>query len=151
LREKASLSPALSETKELAMCGDIEEDGPSALAEQLYARFLIHARSLLAAHSRTKAPADHLHAYMDRLFADALSRTMRDGEAAQEERRYDVLAMQPLVFARLAGFLAAHLSLQEDPLRKTIEALMLGYAEAETIVPDHDHDHGHEHAREHHH
>jgi len=135
------------------MCGDVEEDGPSALEEQLYARYLIHARSLLAVHGRTKAPADHLHAYMDKLFADALSRTMRDGEAAEEEQRYDVLAMQPLVFARLAGFLAAHLSLQEDPLRKTIEALMLGYAEAETIVPDHghDHDHDHEHAHGHHH
>jgi hypothetical protein len=96
---------------------------------------------------------------MDKLFADALSRSLRDGEAAEEEQRYDVLAMQPLVFARLAGFLAAHLSLQEDPLRKTIEALMLGYAEAETIMPDHGHDHdpghhhehGHDHAHGHHH
>lgn len=141
------------------MCGDFEEDGPGALEGQLYARFLIQARSLLANHSRAKAPADPLHAYMDKLFADALSRTIRDGEAAEEEQHYDVLAMQPLVFARLAGFLAAHLSLQEDPLRKTIEALMLGYAEAETIVPDHGHDHdhghhhdhGHDHAHGHHH
>jgi hypothetical protein len=135
------------------MCGDLEEGGSNVLEEQLYGRFLIHARSLLAAASRGKTSADHLHAYMDKLFADALSRAMRDSEAAEETQRYDVLAMQPLVFARLAGFLAAHLSLQEDPLRKTIEALMLGYAEAETIVPDHghDHDHDHGHAHGHHH
>jgi hypothetical protein len=133
------------------MCGDIEEDDASALEQQLYARFVIHARSLLAAHGRAKASADPLLAYMDKLFADALSRSLRDSEAAEEEQRYDVLAMQPLVFARLAGFLAAHLSLHEDPLRKTIEALMLGYAEAETILPDHDHDHGHPHAHGHDH
>jgi hypothetical protein len=63
--------------------------------------------------------------------------------------------MQPLVFARLAGFLAAHASLQEDPLRKVVEALMLGYAEAERIQPyhghDHDHDHDHDHSHGHHH
>jgi hypothetical protein len=49
------------------------------------------------------------------------------------------------VFARLAGFLAAHAALNEDPLRKVIEALMLGYAEAEKIEPHHGHDHEHEH------
>ena len=48
------------------MCGDLEEDGPSALEQQLFARFVLQARSLLAAHGRAKAPADHLHAYMDK-------------------------------------------------------------------------------------
>ena len=40
---------------------------------------------------------------------------------------------QPVVFARLAGFLAAHMSLGEDPLRRVMEALMLGYSEAEAL------------------
>ena len=40
---------------------------------------------------------------------------------------------QPVVFARLAGFLAAHMSLGEDPLRRVMEALMLGYSEAEAM------------------
>lgn len=139
------------EYTENLMCGDVEEDDPSALEDQLYARFLNHAKSILAAHSRSKVPADRRHAYMDKLFTDALAGTMRDGEAVEEDQRYDVLAVQPLVFARLTGFLAGHLSLQEDPLRKTIEALMLGYAEAETVVADPGNAHEHGHAQGHHH
>jgi urease accessory protein UreE len=134
------------------MCGEVDEDGPSQLEDQLYLRFLSHARSLLAKHGRSKTEStEELFAYMDKLFADALSRTARDGEEAQEDKRYQRLAAQPLVFARLAGFLAAHLSLQEDPLRKVMEALMLGYAEAEEIEPDHGHDHDHEHGHSHDH
>ncbi len=84
---------------------------------------------------------------MDRLFADGLSRCARDGEEA-DAGAYELLRAQPLVFARLAGFLAAHVSLQEDPLRKVMEAMMHGYAEAEHIKPDH-HGHDHEHGRSH--
>ena len=51
------------------------------------------------------------------------------------------LAVQPLVFARLAGFLASHLALNEDPLRKLMEAMMHGYTEAEKLAPDHGHYH----------
>jgi hypothetical protein len=137
------------------MCGDIEEDGPSARDEQLYGRFLLHARSLLAQHERTTSQTTgELYQYMDKLFADALSRCVRDGEQAEEGKRYEYLAAQPLVFARLAGFLAAHLSLTEDPLRRIVEAMMMGYAEADEIEPDHGHDHGHDHhhhGHDHHH
>ncbi len=138
------------------MCGDIEEDGPSARDEQLYGRFLLHARALLAQHERAsgQAPPEDMYRYMDRLFADALSRCVRDNEQAAEGKRYDQLAGQPLVFARLAGFLAAHLSLSDDPLRKVIEAMMMGYAEADEIEPDHGHDHDHDHhhhGHDHHH
>jgi len=136
------------------MCGDIEEDGPNAREEQLYGRFLLHARTLLAQHERTteQSPGE-LYAYMDKLFADALSRCLRDCEQAEDGKRYERLAAQPLVFARLAGFLAAHLSLTEDPLRKVMEAMMMGYAEADEIAPDHghDHDHGHHHGHTHDH
>jgi hypothetical protein len=137
------------------MCGDLEEDG-DRLENDLYARFRLHARTLLAgrAAGEAAAPDKDLHAYMDRLFADALTRSARDCEAADEAKRYDVLAMQPLVFARLAGFLAGHVSLREDPLRKVMEALMHGYAEAEHIAVDHhghDHDHHHHHGHDHHH
>jgi len=134
------------------MCGDVDEDGPSQIEEQLYARFLMHARALLTQHGQPAqdTPAD-LNLYMDKLFADALSRSVKDGEGAEEKLRYDRLAAQPLVFARLAGFLAAHLSLGEDPLRKTIEALMLGYSEAEAMDADHGHDHEHDHEHGHHH
>jgi hypothetical protein len=152
------------------MCGEIEEDGPSSVEERLHNRFLGHARTLLAQYAKAPKPKDanDLHAYMDKLFTDALSRTARDADSAQDGQHYARLASQPLVFARLAGFLAGHMALQEDPLRKVIEALMLGYGEAEEMTAvdhehghshdhdhDHDHDHGHSHGhghdRDHHH
>jgi hypothetical protein len=129
------------------MCGDLEDDG-NRFEDGLYARFRLHARELLRGHGPEGSPTD-LNAYMDRLFADALSRCVRDGDG--EGGGYDLLRAQPLVLARLAGFLAAHMSLQEDPLRKVMEALMHGYAEAEHIERDHHgHDHGHGHHDHHH-
>lgn len=135
------------------MCGDLEEE--DQLETALYARFRSHARALLKGKSAEKGTPADAGAYMDALFADALSRCVRDGDSAEEGVRYEMLAAQPIVFARLAGFLAAHSSLKEDPLRKVIEALMHGYAEAESIEPDHGHDHDHdedhEHGHHHHH
>lgn len=139
------------------MCGDLEEDD-IGLEDQLYARFRLHARQLLRGHNPqvSSPPSKDPNAYMDRLFGDALSRCARDGDQAEDDGGYDLLRSQPLVFARLAGFLAAHMSLQEDPLRKVMEALMHGYAEAENIERDHhghdhDHEHGHHHGHDHHH
>lgn len=135
------------------MCGDLDEEGQSE--SELYARYIAHARAFLARRSQagSTTPASELHAYMDRLLSDALVRCTRDTEETDENGRYRLLSVQPLVFARLAGFLAGHVSLQEEPLRKAIEALMHGYAEAETIEPDHghEHEHGHEHDDHHHH
>jgi hypothetical protein len=130
------------------MCGDDEDAGE--LEEMLYARFLTHARALLQPDGGADAgsPNDPL-AYMDKLFSDALSRCVRDGEEAGLEQRYLRLATQPLVFARLAGLLAGHLALDQDPLRKVIEALMEGYADAARADHEHDHEHGHDHDHEH--
>jgi hypothetical protein len=130
------------------MCGDDEDAGE--LEELLYARFLAHARALLQPDA-SAAPPDDLLAYMDKLFADALSRCVRDGEEAGADKRYLRLTTQPLVFARLAGLLAGHLALDQDPLRKVIEALMQGYAEAAQADHEHDHDHDHDHEHGHHH
>ena len=116
------------------MCGEIEEDGPSGVEERLHNRFLGHARALMAQYAKAPKPKDEndLHAYMDKLFSDALARAARD--------------------ARLAGFLAGHMSLQEDPLRKVMEALMLGYGEAEEMTAaDHEHGHSHDHEHDHEH
>jgi hypothetical protein len=132
------------------MCGDDEDAGE--LEEMLYARFLTHARALLQPDGGANtAPPDDPLIYMDKLFSDALSRCVRDGEEAGVEQRYLRLATQPLVFARLAGLLAGHLALDQDPLRKVIEALMEGYADAARAEHDHDHDHGHDHEHGHHH
>jgi hypothetical protein len=135
------------------MCGDVDDEDAGPLEEQLYARFMTQARILLEEHGRSAAAsADALSTYMDKLFADALSRCVRD--SGQSERPYRRLAAQPLVLARLAGFLAGNLALEDDPLRKVMEALLHGYTEAQTIVPDHGHDHleaEHGHGHDHHH
>ena len=122
------------------MCGDLEEE--DRLEGDLYHRFLVHSRALL---ERRPAAGDDLNAYLDQLFADLLRRCVGDAEVVASPNAYRQVAMQSLVMARLAGFLAGHVALQEDPLRKLIEAMMLGYSEAETTRRAHGHDHGHDH------
>jgi hypothetical protein len=116
------------------MCGDLEEEeGEGRLEEVLYGRFVAHARALLAhAPAPNENPVDTSR-YMEKLFTDALSRAVKDCEQMHSDRRYERLIAQPVVFARLAGFLAAHMSLGEDPLRRVMEALMMGYSEAEAM------------------
>ncbi len=127
------------------MCGDIEEDDRVETA--LYDRFVGHARAVAARVERRPAGGDALTAYLDGLYAGTLAACTRDAERADESERYRVMAMQAVVFARVAGFLSAHVARTEDPLRKAIDALMHGYGEADHASPDHghDHDHGHHH------
>ena len=115
------------------MCGDLEdEEGDGKLEVALYRRFVAHTRALLAsAPPPSQEPADNTR-YMERLFTDALSRSLKDCEQLSG-RQYERMIVQPVVFARLAGFLAAHMSLGEDPLRRVMEAMMLGYSEAEAM------------------
>jgi hypothetical protein len=127
------------------MCGDLDEE--NGLESALYERFRSHAQALLMKGGRSGPKT--VNAALDQLFKDALSRSIRDQESMGEGKRYELLTMQPLVFARLAGFLAAHASLREDPLRKVIEALMLGYTEAEQLETSHGHDHNHGHGHDH--
>lgn len=122
------------------MCGE-DDDGASRTEELLYTRFVASAQALLNRQRTSAIQQDVVLASIDKLFTDALSRAMKDTEAAADADQYAMLAMQPVVFARLAGFLAGHLSLQEDPLRKVMEAMMHGYAEAEQIDRS-GHDHG---------
>ena len=72
-------------------------------------------------------PDAALHGYMDGLFGDILNACIKDGRRVGGPDAYRVLASQSVVLARLAGFLAGHLDLREDPLRTSIEALMTGY------------------------
>jgi hypothetical protein len=125
------------------MCGDLEEEESATRQDEvLYARFVAHARALL-----THTPPPHespvdTPRYMEKLFTDALSRAVKDCEQMEQDRRYERLIVQPVVFARLAGFLAAHMSLREDPLRRVMEAMMLGYSEAETLDRERGYGHG---------
>jgi hypothetical protein len=133
------------------MCGDVDEEA-GELEELFYARFLAHARALLEPQDHAKAPSpDDPLPYMEKLFSDALSRCVRDDEEAGADKRYLRLANQPLVLARLAGLIAGHLALDQDPLRNVIEALMQGYREAAQANHDHDHEHDHDHDPDHDH
>ena len=139
------------------MCGDLEPE--DRFESDLYQRFLVHSRAMLEQPST----GGDMNRYLDGLFKDILQRCVRDAEQTADPNGYRTMAMQSLVLARLAGFLAGHVALNEDPMRKTMEALMLGYQEAETPPErdhhghshdgdeqDHDHGHGHGHHGHHH-
>ena len=133
------------------MCGELEEE--SSPDEQIYSRFAAHVHSFLA-DMKGRKTGDPVHAHLDRIFRELLSAAIDPNRAPDEMSGFQRLAMEPLVFARLAGFIAAHVPLSDDPLKRVIEALMLGYSEGEIAVPqdhDHGHDHFHEHDHHHHH
>ena len=130
------------------MCGDLEEADP--FEGDLYQRFLVHSQAMLA---KSPAGGDDLNRYLDALFNGLLERCVKDAEQVASPDAYRHVAMQSLVLARLAGFLAGHVALNEDPLRKLMEAVMLGYGEAESppVPGHHGHEHSHEHGHEHRH
>jgi hypothetical protein len=133
------------------MCGELEEE--AGQGDEVYSRFVAHANSFLAGMKRERRRPDPVHNHLDRLFRELLSAAADENRAPDEMTGYQRVAMEPLVFARLAGFIAAHAPLGEDPLRRVIEALMLGYSEGEIEAPDHSHDHdpfhGHGHGHSH--
>jgi hypothetical protein len=129
------------------MCGELEAEGGQD--DLTYDRFVAHAQSFLAGMKGRKT-GDPVHAHLDRMFRELLSAAVDPNRAPDEMGGAQRVAMEPLVFARLAGFIAAHAPLSEDPLRRVIEALMLGYSEGEIAAP-HDHDHGHDHFHDHDH
>ena len=130
------------------MCGDLDEE--DRFESDLYQRFLVQAHQVLEGRAGS---GDEMSRYLDGLFHDLLKRCLSDAEAtaAQSPKAYEQLAMQSLVLARLAGFLAGHVALQEDPMRKVMEAVMLGYTEAEKVPPRDHHGHGHGHGHDHDH
>ena len=136
------------------MCGDLEEDEDQGVVKA-YDLFLHAAQSAIhdavdhrgGSRNRLGGPTTSdadLHAYMDGLFADILRACINDNGRMPEGQRYRVLSSQAVVLARLAGFLASHLDLGQDPLRSAIEAMMAGYARPEHEDGDH-HDHHHHH------
>jgi hypothetical protein len=133
------------------MCGDLEEE--DRLEGDLYQRFLVHSQAMLERPSS----GDDMSRYLDDLFKAVLKRCVSDAEKAASPNAYRQVAMQSLVMARLAGFLAGQVALNEDPMRKVLEAVMLGYQEAESPPErdhhghDHDHGHGHSHGDHGHH
>ena len=138
------------------MCGDLDPEDQRE--SHLYQRFVSRSRSLIGPAPAAPAAEDDLNAYLDGLFSRILQRCVQDNEGAEAGSAYRQMAMQSLVLARLAGLLAGHVALGEDPMRKVLEAVMLGYQEAETPPArdhhghgDDGHHHGHDHDHDHHH
>jgi hypothetical protein len=119
------------------MCGDLDEEDDEA--GRLYAAFLHAAQGMaqeLTAKGASRASLDTpngeipdraLYAYMDGLFAETLSACIKDAGQVSPAQRYRVLSSQAVVLARVAGFLAGHLDLREDPMRMAASALLSGY------------------------
>jgi hypothetical protein len=129
------------------MCGDIESD--ESLGEEFYARFREHARQFLAklTTQTRRGEASQLYAHLDALLRRELAAAADPDNAPDAVSGYERLRMEPLVHARIAGFMAAHQPLDEDPMKRLIEALMTGYAEGEGMLaerarePHHHHTH----------
>ena len=131
------------------MCGDLEPE--DRFEGDLYQRFLVHSQAMLD----LPLAEGEMNRYLDGLFKDLLRRCMNDAEQTADPNGYRRVAMQSLVLARLAGFLAGQVALNEDPMRKVLEAVMLGYVEAESPAGRDHHGNGrsHDHGRNagHHH
>ena len=115
------------------MCGDIESD--ETLAEDYYQRFVERTQKFLSSTKTDNSnTTDNLYNYLDNLFRQTLSATTNCDETNNAITGYERISMEPLVYARIAGFIAAHQPIQDDPLRNLIEALLTGYAEGESTA-----------------
>ncbi|MDH5411020.1 MAG: hypothetical protein OEY16_06500 [Alphaproteobacteria bacterium] len=137
------------------MCGDLEED--TAFDDLIFGRFADFARRHGAVPQSETRPLTHdltepegRGAYMNGLFRDALVRALNDTAGAAEGSRADAIAGQAIVFARLAGMLAAQLPPESDVFRASMEAFMDGHGEPARIKAGHHH-HGHGHGHDHEH
>ena len=129
------------------MCGELEPE--DRLENDLFQRFVLHGHAAL----HTPDSRDELNAYLDGLFKRVLRLCLHEADQAEVGSAYRHMALQSLVLARLAGFMAGHVALNEDPMRKLLEAAMLGYQEADAkhgIAAGHGHDHDHDHDHGHH-
>jgi hypothetical protein len=134
------------------MCGDLDPEDQRE--SHLYQRFVSRSHALIGPAPAAPGADDDLNSYLDSLFSRVLQRCVQDNEGAEAGGAYRQMAMQSLVLARLAGFLAGHVGLNEDPMRKVMEAVMLGYQEAQAKPQsdhEHDHDHGYGQGHEHDH
>ena len=131
------------------MCGEIDDEGSakSGAEAELLQRFLLRGGALLARRVADDGMAgDGMNAYLDALFADVIKRCVDDVQSATGVDAMRRLAMQSVVLARAAGFLAGHVPLNDDPLRRVIEATMLGYGEADPAPRQVTDGHGHTHS-----
>lgn len=125
------------------MCGDIESESP--LEQMVVERFRAAAdRYLAAAGAGTGQDPDH--DYMDHLFSAVLRKCVADVDSAEDGGALAQLQAQGVVLARLAGILTGQLPPAADGLHASMDALLVGYREAQAGAGgDHRHDHDHHH------
>ena len=111
------------------MCGDFDEQ--ERLDEELFERFLDRAKGIgVRVGARREQVPSRLCSesaraeYMQELFAAALTHCVSDASGLPQGERMDALAGQAIVFARLAGFLAAQFPPEADRFRTVIGARM---------------------------
>lgn len=140
------------------MCGDFEED--DLADDHLFGRFLELAKKL-GVHPSEQSLKGHLNLqnseerehYMTELFNAGLTRSVNDVQFIPKAgEKGATIAIQAVVFARLAGFLAAQVPSESNMMRALMEATLAGFADAQQQVSEweeHGHHHHHEHGHSH--
>jgi len=120
------------------MCGDFDDQ--ERIDEELFERFadVIRHFGVEPRANGSDAPLqldtqNGRGAYLDRLFRAGLTRCVSDAASLPIGERMDALAGQALVFARLAGFLAAQFPPDADLFRMVTGAVVDGHSEPATL------------------
>lgn len=116
------------------MCGDFDEQ--ESLDEELFQQFVERIGMLgveLREDAEASAPkldtASARSRYLDGLFRAGLTRCANDATGLPAGERMDALAGQAIVFARLAGYLAAQFPPEADRFRSVITAVVDAHEE----------------------
>lgn len=117
------------------MCGD--EDDHNHLDDDLFNHFLKAADKfgVTPDANAENTPSDITESdarshYMEGLFKAGLTRAINDANHIQNGPKMDLVAGQAIVFARLAGMLAAQLPPESNLFHTVISALMEGHKQA---------------------
>ena len=124
------------------MCGDF--DDPDRFDDELFGRFI----ELAGRFGVTPVQADgntpirlteeeSRAAYMKDFFKAGLTRSVNDAANLPHGEHMDALAGQAIVFARLAGFLAAQFPPHTDLFRTVSGALLDGHGEPASLAESH--------------
>lgn len=120
------------------MCGDF--DDLEKIDDELFERFTDMAGRFGAIRENANVDAptelgdERARAdYMGRFFTAGLTRAMNDAANLPHGERMDALAGQAIVFARLAGFLAAQFPPESDLFRTVSGALLDGHNEPASL------------------
>ena len=116
----------------------------SLSSEARYHSFLLQSLALIDHEDQhLSSLSDALEKRAQAVFSDFLSSTVFICEQSDDETRDRLLDIQPVVFARAAGFLARFCRLEENIWPNLMTQILRGYKDAETEIEPHEHDHPH--------